>query len=63
MRSSTKQSECFACKGEGYFVDEDDNEHECEECGGTGVIWLDNWYEPDPDEEDMTPYKDNVLGD
>lgn len=56
--------DCRACQGDGVFIDEDDTEHPCEDCDGTGSVWLDDdWYEPDPDAEDMTPYKDNVLGD
>lgn len=57
---------CEDCDGFGGFDiqlgDDDDCEwQECETCDGTGRV--DNPDEPDPDAEDMTPYKDNLLGD
>ncbi len=60
-----RQSECPDCEGTGVLLDDLDCEYECPNCDGCGMVWYENTDELDydPDVEDMTPYKDNVLGD
>lgn len=60
----TPKIRCPDCDGfGGREIDLDDGDvewEECTTCDGTGRVEDDT--EPDPDAEDMTPYKDNMLG-
>lgn len=36
-----KPNTCKACKGDGVFFDDEENEYPCSKCDGTGIAELD----------------------